>query len=100
MRCATPSPTSGSNTSRCRSPPSVSGARSKTEGARHAGAEPRGGYHVLRPRADLRAVGPAVAVSVTSKPAAAAGTIKLGDLTVNRLGFGAMRVAGAYAWGR
>jgi aryl-alcohol dehydrogenase-like predicted oxidoreductase len=32
-------------------------------------------------------------------PAAAAGTIKLGDLTVNRLGFGAMRVAGADIWG-
>ena len=39
-------------------------------------------------------------MSVTSKPAAAAGTITLGDLTVNRLGFGAMRVAGDYAWGR
>jgi aryl-alcohol dehydrogenase-like predicted oxidoreductase len=35
----------------------------------------------------------------TAKPAAAAGTIRLGDLTVNRLGFGAMRVAGAYVWG-
>jgi aryl-alcohol dehydrogenase-like predicted oxidoreductase len=35
----------------------------------------------------------------TAQPAAAAGTIKLGDLTVNRLGFGAMRVAGAYVWG-
>lgn len=32
-------------------------------------------------------------------PAAAAGTLALGDLTVNRLGFGAMRVAGAYVWG-
>jgi len=39
-------------------------------------------------------------VNVARKPAAAAGTITLGDLTVNRLGFGAMRVAGAYAWGR
>ena len=38
-------------------------------------------------------------MNVTSKPAAAAGTIKLGDLTVNRLGFGAMHVAGAYVWG-
>jgi aryl-alcohol dehydrogenase-like predicted oxidoreductase len=35
----------------------------------------------------------------TAKPAAAAGTIRVGDLTVNRLGFGAMRVAGAYVWG-
>ena len=33
------------------------------------------------------------------KPAAAAGTIRLGDLTVNRLGFGAMRVAGPDIWG-
>ena len=32
--------------------------------------------------------------------AAAAGTIGLGDLTVNRLGFGAMRLCGDYAWGR
>ena len=39
-------------------------------------------------------------MNVTSKPVAVAGTITLGDLTVNRLGFGAMRVAGAYAWGR
>jgi pyridoxine 4-dehydrogenase len=35
----------------------------------------------------------------TSRPAAAAGTIRLGDLTVNRYGFGAMRVAGADIWG-
>jgi len=33
------------------------------------------------------------------KPAAAAGTLKLGDLTVNRMGFGAMRVAGPDIWG-
>jgi pyridoxine 4-dehydrogenase len=33
------------------------------------------------------------------RPAAAAGSIRLGDLTVNRLGFGAMRVAGADIWG-
>jgi pyridoxine 4-dehydrogenase len=33
------------------------------------------------------------------KPAAAAGPIRLGDLTVNRLGFGAMRVAGPDIWG-
>ena len=32
-------------------------------------------------------------------PAAAAGPIKLGDLTVNRLGFGAMRVCGPQIWG-
>ncbi|MDW8467685.1 MAG: aldo/keto reductase [Burkholderiales bacterium] len=31
--------------------------------------------------------------------AAAAGTVKLGDLTVNRLGFGAMRVCGPQVWG-
>jgi pyridoxine 4-dehydrogenase len=34
------------------------------------------------------------------KGAALAGTIDLGDLTVNRLGFGAMRLCGDYAWGR
>ena len=33
------------------------------------------------------------------KPAAAAGTLTLADLTVNRLGFGAMRVAGPDIWG-
>ncbi len=32
--------------------------------------------------------------------AALAGTINLGDLTVNRLGFGAMRLCGDSAWGR
>jgi aryl-alcohol dehydrogenase-like predicted oxidoreductase len=31
--------------------------------------------------------------------AAAAGTIKLGDLTVNRLGYGAMRITGKGIWG-
>ena len=34
-----------------------------------------------------------------SLPAAGAGTLRVGDLTVNRLGFGAMRVAGADIWG-
>lgn len=34
------------------------------------------------------------------KGAALAGTIRLGDLTVNRLGFGAMRLCGDSAWGR
>lgn len=34
-----------------------------------------------------------------SGPAAAAGPIRLGDLTVNRLGFGAMRVTGPDIWG-
>jgi len=32
-------------------------------------------------------------------PAAAAGTLQLGDLTVNRVAFGAMRVAGPDIWG-
>jgi pyridoxine 4-dehydrogenase len=32
-------------------------------------------------------------------PAAAAGTIRLGDLTVNRIGYGAMRVTGKGVWG-
>jgi pyridoxine 4-dehydrogenase len=34
-----------------------------------------------------------------TQPAAAAGTLKLGDLTVNRMAFGAMRVAGPDIWG-
>src|SRR5688572_22883107 len=33
------------------------------------------------------------------KPAAAAGTLRVGDFTVNRLGFGAMRVTGPDIWG-
>jgi aryl-alcohol dehydrogenase-like predicted oxidoreductase len=35
----------------------------------------------------------------TAQPATAAGTLRLGDLTVCRLGFGAMRVAGPDVWG-
>jgi pyridoxine 4-dehydrogenase len=31
--------------------------------------------------------------------AASAGTIALGDLTVNRLGYGAMRITGKGVWG-
>jgi aryl-alcohol dehydrogenase-like predicted oxidoreductase len=38
-------------------------------------------------------------MSEATKPADAAGTIRLGDLEVNRLGFGAMRVTGAGVWG-
>jgi aryl-alcohol dehydrogenase-like predicted oxidoreductase len=38
-------------------------------------------------------------MSEANKPAAAAGSIKLGELTVNRLGYGAMRVAGPDIWG-
>ena len=34
------------------------------------------------------------------KDAACADTIALGDMTVNRLGFGAMRLCGDSAWGR
>lgn len=34
-----------------------------------------------------------------TQPAAAAGTLRLGDMTVNRLAFGAMRVAGPDIWG-
>src|SRR5688500_12754008 len=37
-------------------------------------------------------------MSEPMKPAAAAGTLRLGDLTVNRMGFGAMRVAGPDIW--
>jgi aryl-alcohol dehydrogenase-like predicted oxidoreductase len=36
---------------------------------------------------------------MTSLGAGAAGTITLGDLTVNRLGFGAMRLTGSGVWG-
>ena len=39
-------------------------------------------------------------MSEANKPAAAAGTLRLGDLTVNRMAFGAMRVAGEDVWGR
>jgi pyridoxine 4-dehydrogenase len=38
-------------------------------------------------------------MSEAMKPAAAAGTLQLGDLTVNRMAFGAMRVAGPDVWG-
>src|ERR1700744_865271 len=37
--------------------------------------------------------------SVSQLSAAAAGTIALGDLTVNRLGYGAMRITGKGIWG-
>jgi pyridoxine 4-dehydrogenase len=47
---------------------------------------------LMRPREALRASGQA--------PAAAAGTLKIGgDLSVNRLGFGAMRITGPGIWG-
>jgi pyridoxine 4-dehydrogenase len=35
----------------------------------------------------------------STKPAQAAGTVRLGDLVVQRMGFGAMRVTGAGVWG-
>jgi aryl-alcohol dehydrogenase-like predicted oxidoreductase len=38
-------------------------------------------------------------MNLATQPAAAAGTLKLGDLTVNRVAFGAMRVAGPDIWG-
>lgn len=39
-------------------------------------------------------------ISTTSRPAAAAGTISIGgDMTVNRMGFGAMRLTGRGIWG-
>lgn len=38
-------------------------------------------------------------MSETTRPAAGAGTIRLGELTVNRLAFGAMRVTGPGTWG-
>lgn len=36
---------------------------------------------------------------MTDSPAAAAGTLPVGDLVVNRLGFGAMRITGRGIWG-
>jgi pyridoxine 4-dehydrogenase len=39
-------------------------------------------------------------LSAQFQGAALAGTIALGELTVNRLGFGAMRLCGDSAWGR
>jgi pyridoxine 4-dehydrogenase len=41
-----------------------------------------------------------VSVSSTAPDAAAAGTWRLGDLTVNRLGFGAMRLTGSLPFGK
>ena len=40
-----------------------------------------------------------MAAEPTTQPAAAAGTVRLGELTVNRMGFGAMRLTGAGVWG-
>jgi len=40
-----------------------------------------------------------MSVEPTTQPAAAAGTVTLGDLTVNRMGFGAMRITGKGIWG-
>lgn len=40
-----------------------------------------------------------MAAEPTTRPAAAAGTVGLGDLTVNRMGFGAMRLTGRGIWG-
>jgi hypothetical protein len=40
-----------------------------------------------------------MAAEPTTQPAAASGTVSLGDLTVNRMGFGAMRLTGSGVWG-
>ena len=40
-----------------------------------------------------------MSVEPTTKPAAAAGPVGLGDVTVNRMGFGAMRLTGQGTWG-
>ena len=40
-----------------------------------------------------------MAAEPTTMPAAAAGTVTLGNLTVNRMGFGAMRLTGPGVWG-
>ena len=39
-------------------------------------------------------------MNATAQPAAGAGTIQIGDMTVNRLAFGAMRVTGPGVWGK
>lgn len=38
-------------------------------------------------------------MAASSPPAAAAGTFQLGDMTVNRMGYGAMRITGQGIWG-
>ena len=38
-------------------------------------------------------------MSSSPSPAGAAGTVAVGDRTVNRLGFGAMRITGRGIWG-
>src|ERR671910_638369 len=40
-----------------------------------------------------------MAAEPTTQPAAASGPVSLGDLTVNRMGFGAMRLTGSGVWG-
>jgi pyridoxine 4-dehydrogenase len=40
-----------------------------------------------------------MAAEQTTMPAAAAGTVTLGDIVVNRMGFGAMRLTGPGVWG-
>jgi pyridoxine 4-dehydrogenase len=40
-----------------------------------------------------------MAAESTTAPAAGAGTVTLGDLTVHRMGFGAMRITGQGIWG-
>ncbi len=40
-----------------------------------------------------------MAAEPTTQPATAAGTVSLGDLTVNRMAFGAMRLTGSGVWG-
>jgi pyridoxine 4-dehydrogenase len=40
-----------------------------------------------------------MAAEPTTEPAAAAGTVNVGDLTVNRMGLGAMRLTGRGIWG-
>jgi pyridoxine 4-dehydrogenase len=50
--------------------------------------------------AGVRAAGSTASGAAATLPAAAAGRITIGgDLTVNRLGFGAMRITGAGIWG-
>src|SRR5215212_2682428 len=38
-------------------------------------------------------------MSAKNLPAAAAGSVRIGDFTVNRMGFGALRITGPQHWG-
>lgn len=64
-------------------------------------AEPGCGIHWPNPAEEERVAGPEDGARMRSEvtTAADAGTIELGDLPVNRLGYGAMRLTGEGVWG-